>query len=266
MSNQADRPPEATPPTPPTIPPVLLAWATQVQETVPPHPYLERELLLQLAVVNAHGYRVDRLEVRHYSTLKQWGIKAWPVSRTNEFHPSFMCGSLSRVWNMFSTHFVKTRVCRVCTRTYNADAFGGVYEFESCPSCEVRKVLVVPITCPVCLADKVVHPMTLKCGHAFCRPCLETWRKRTCPMCRDPYHLQPGWDLVASSRHVDAQVLYDDNGEEVYDEDEYEDDEGDSDEDGGEVGELAFEDLQGQVRRVFGPAARFSAVHSSAEP
>ncbi|XP_023218225.1 E3 ubiquitin-protein ligase RNF125-like [Centruroides sculpturatus] len=43
------------------------------------------------------------------------------------------------------------------------------------------------VKCPICL-DVYVDPITLSCGHIYCKSCIESTRKiwKNCPMCRTP--------------------------------------------------------------------------------
>jgi len=40
--------------------------------------------------------------------------------------------------------------------------------------------------CPVC-KDEYKDPRRLSCGHIFCRQCIESCMKKTCPYCRQPF-------------------------------------------------------------------------------
>lgn len=64
--------------------------------------------------------------------------------------------------------------------------------------------LMVFTNCPVCVSsftwDKPLQPVTLQCGHTFCRGCLKLLRCRLCPHCRtrftgDPALLAPTYVL-----------------------------------------------------------------------
>lgn len=57
--------------------------------------------------------------------------------------------------------------------------------------------MVVPLLCIVLVADLLVDPVVGKCGHDFCKACLDDWRHKqhtgiragqgrqtTCPVCR----------------------------------------------------------------------------------
>ena len=42
--------------------------------------------------------------------------------------------------------------------------------------------------CPLCyehICDN--DSITTRCNHTFCRSCLDTWNKPSCPMCRQEY-------------------------------------------------------------------------------
>ncbi|XP_067132878.1 E3 ubiquitin-protein ligase RNF125-like [Centruroides vittatus] len=43
------------------------------------------------------------------------------------------------------------------------------------------------VRCPICL-DVYIYPVTLTCGHLYCKTCIESVRKiwKVCPMCQTP--------------------------------------------------------------------------------
>lgn len=52
--------------------------------------------------------------------------------------------------------------------------------------------LVSLLKCPICL-DMMINPVRTKCGHSFCRHCMELWitekgvrGKVSCPSCQSP--------------------------------------------------------------------------------
>jgi len=53
-----------------------------------------------------------------------------------------------------------------------------------------------PHDCPICMEGmrRFIRVSSLKCGHTFCKRCLDLWVKRyhyrTCPMCRQPVEPQ----------------------------------------------------------------------------
>lgn len=56
------------------------------------------------------------------------------------------------------------------------------------------------IECGICL-DLIVEPLTIACGHSFCRMCLHTCLRRSnkkCPACRAVCHAQPAIQPVSS--------------------------------------------------------------------
>ena len=61
--------------------------------------------------------------------------------------------------------------------------------------------LVSLLKCPICL-DMMINPVRTKCGHSFCRHCLELWitekgtrGKVACPSCQSPGITKRGLEL-----------------------------------------------------------------------
>ncbi|EAX03275.1 tripartite motif-containing 26, isoform CRA_c [Homo sapiens] len=62
------------------------------------------------------------------------------------------------------------------------------------------------VTCSICL-DYLRDPVTIDCGHVFCRSCTTDVRpisgsRPVCPLCKKPFkkeNIRPVWQLVATS-------------------------------------------------------------------
>ncbi|KAM4889330.1 tripartite motif-containing protein 43-like [Thomomys bottae] len=69
---------------------------------------------------------------------------------------------------------------------------------------ELARAFQEEVRCPICL-DTLMDPVTIKCGHSFCRPCLRlAWEETTaparCPACREPSQQgEPRSNVVLSS-------------------------------------------------------------------
>lgn len=60
------------------------------------------------------------------------------------------------------------------------------------------------LKCAICY-DFFYKPITIACGHTFCRCCLQSWRKLndSCPKCRDPVRMVEGY---SSNQRIDAMI------------------------------------------------------------
>lgn len=165
---------------------------------------LNNRQVWNIAATNAHHYRVDRVIVHHLKRVNVWVIKTL-TARQYQNHgisTQFAGATLREAWHKFYTSFQKTAMCPTCDAVYSTEHFAeGTYQFTSCPSCEMRSLLHAPGTCAVCTSTSTLT-MTLECNHVFCRPCLVKWKARTCPLCRVPYVLKPGW-FVAPRKNSD---------------------------------------------------------------
>ncbi|XP_006089747.1 putative tripartite motif-containing protein 75 [Myotis lucifugus] len=71
--------------------------------------------------------------------------------------------------------------------------------------------LQTEINCPICL-DNLRHPVTIECGHNFCRFCIErSWAdvqdRFPCPVCRHPCKERHLWSNTQLGRMVDMAKL-----------------------------------------------------------
>ena len=97
--------------------------------------------------------------------------------------------SLPRAWQKFFRLFERMKACSDCKRVVPA---GDENPCSPCRPCQVMFALSALRICPVCHEASVKH-YRLQCGHSGCRPCLTRWERQTCPECRAPYKMNPGW-------------------------------------------------------------------------
>jgi hypothetical protein len=91
--------------------------------------------------------------------------------------------------------------CESCVNTL-------VYPIRQCPVCEfhVCEKMVFPIysssakkdyhtECGICFESAAPQALVTKCGHLFCKDCLELWfeKKHNCPVCRE--HASPKFSI-----------------------------------------------------------------------
>lgn len=58
--------------------------------------------------------------------------------------------------------------------------------------------LAKQLICSICM-DLFENPVTLGCGHTFCRQCLHCnfkYNDRVCPLCKQPQHNTPGVNII----------------------------------------------------------------------
>ena len=75
---------------------------------------------------------------------------------------------------------------------------------HTCMCCQAKFSLQAPSQCSVC-HESTAKTYVLACGHTGCRPGLKRWAesRSTCPICRQPYKLKPGWSEVDEQQFVD---------------------------------------------------------------
>nr|KAF6387619.1 hypothetical protein mMyoMyo1_008093 [Myotis myotis] len=79
--------------------------------------------------------------------------------------------------------------------------------------------LQTEINCPICL-DNLGDPVTIECGHNFCRSCIEhSWAdvqdRFPCPVCRHPCKERHLWSNTQLGRMVDMAKLLQNTGAEM---------------------------------------------------
>ncbi|XP_043858428.1 tripartite motif-containing protein 10-like [Dromiciops gliroides] len=74
------------------------------------------------------------------------------------------------------------------------------------------------VNCPICQSI-LREPVTIDCGHNFCRGCLTRYceipapdpgEQPTCPLCKDPFHpegLRPNWQLASVVENIERLKL-----------------------------------------------------------
>ena len=67
--------------------------------------------------------------------------------------------------------------------------------------------------CPLCyehICDN--DSITTRCNHTFCRSCLDTWNKPSCPMCRHKYLDTYAWysqtQFDSNKNHKDHKYIF----------------------------------------------------------
>ena len=75
-----------------------------------------------------------------------------------------------------------------------------------------HQTLVTLLKCPVCL-EMMMNPVRTKCGHTFCRHCIEIWiaekgkkGKVSCPSCQSPGVTKRGLEVDMVLAQIVAQV------------------------------------------------------------
>ena len=69
-------------------------------------------------------------------------------------------------------------------------------------------ICCVPLDqCPICLSE-YKHPQTTKCGHIFCRECIEQSLKYSsfCPTCKTPLRTLRGNQPIGGQMNVQVHV------------------------------------------------------------
>ncbi len=146
-------------------------------------------------ITNRLGFYIGTLSLQVYEFDNNQRV--WVVERltehSNEHSLSVAGDSLQKAWVIFKNHFEKIKRCEQCGRTStNGD--------KPCLSCLIRKDIIHPINCDICMTDKIDH-YRLLCGHSYCRPCLKRTKPHKCPTCRVIYHINRGFKEYSRHNH-----------------------------------------------------------------
>lgn len=84
-------------------------------------------------------------------------------------------------------------LAEIATCGYHKRCGKGIMDWTGeCMTCMMHDAMEKPEYCTICLEDTKGH-YHLACGHSSCRECLIKWQSQTCPVCRKPYSIVPGW-------------------------------------------------------------------------
>lgn len=138
--------------------------------------------------VSSHGLVITSLCLTPHGG-PGWGV----IGEDNETQLLVVrATTLPAAWQKFFREFEKMGLCKDCQRPVR-----NVPEnpCSPCRSCQAMFALTAMKLCSVCHDLNVKH-YTLLCGHSACRTCLAQWDRHTCPECRAPYKMNPGWREV----------------------------------------------------------------------